>query len=211
MNNWVKRTLITTGGIVLVSTLGLLVWRFSTPPQEQVPDTFNPDWILQAVPFEDSQGNQRQFVITQEGGSFEGDAIAVITDNRLSKASAKSVFRDSDIAADLAFAEVSIFREDEEVFIRVKLLNRDYLPNEFLISEAEFSKANEVARSQSTALEARREELSSWLEEQRTRVSTAERLPGAIQSFLTDFESLDVRHQKAQLQAILKSALRFPG
>ena len=40
----------------------------------------------------------------------------------------------------------------------------------------------------------------------RTRVSTAERLPGAIQSFLADFESLDARHQKAQLQAILKSA-----
>jgi hypothetical protein len=56
------------------------------------------------------------------------------------------------------------------------------------------------------ALEARREELGSWVEEQRTRVSTAERLPGAIQSFLADFESLDVRHQKAQLQAILKSA-----
>ncbi len=75
-----------------------------------------------------------------------------------------------------------------------------------VLSETEFSKANEVARSQSTALETRREELSSWIEEQRTRVSTAERLPGAIKSFLTDFESLDVRHQKAQLQAILKSA-----
>ncbi len=75
-----------------------------------------------------------------------------------------------------------------------------------VLSETEFSKANEVARSQSTALEARREELSSWVEEQRNRVSTAERLPGAIKSFLADFESLDVRHQKAQLQAILKSA-----
>ncbi len=60
-----------------------------------------------------------------------------------------------------------------------------------------------------TALETRREELSSWIEEQRTRVSTAERLPGAIKSFLADFESLDVRHQKAQLQAILKSAYVF--
>ena len=53
------------------------------------------------------------------------------------------------------------------------------------------------------ALEVGREELSLWLEEQRTRVSTAERLPGAITSFLADFEGLDVRHQKAQLQAIL--------
>ncbi len=78
-----------------------------------------------------------------------------------------------------------------------------------MLSEAEFSKANEVARSQSTALETRREKLGSWLREQRTRVSTAERLPGAIQSFLADFESLDVRHQKAQLQAILKSVYVF--
>ena len=75
-----------------------------------------------------------------------------------------------------------------------------------MLSEAELSKANEVARSQSTALEARREELARWIQEQRTRFSTAERLPGAIKSFLADFESLDVRHQKAQLQAILKSA-----
>ena len=44
------------------------------------------------------------------------------------------------------------------------------------------------------------------MEELGTRFSTAERLPGAIKSFLEDFESLDVRHQKAQLQAILKSA-----
>ena len=63
-----------------------------------------------------------------------------------------------------------------------------------------------MARSQGTALEARREELAHWLEEQRNRVSTAERLPGAIQSFLVDFELLGVRHQKVQLQATLKSA-----
>ena len=72
------------------------------------------------------------------------------------------------------------------------------------VGESEIFK--QAARTQSTALETRRDELAQWLEEQRTRVSTAERLPGAIQSFLTDFESLDVRHQKAQLQAILKSA-----
>ena len=44
------------------------------------------------------------------------------------------------------------------------------------------------------------------MEGQRTRVSTAERLPGAIRSFLEDFQGMDVRHQKAQLQAILKAA-----
>ena len=69
-----------------------------------------------------------------------------------------------------------------------------------------FDKANEVAKSQSTGLETRREELSRWLEEQRNRVSAAERLPGAIQSFLEDFQGMDVRHQKAQPRAILKTA-----
>ena len=46
-----------------------------------------------------------------------------------------------------------------------------------VLSEAEFAKAYEVAKSQNMALEARREELSNWLEEQRSRVSTGER-PG---------------------------------
>ena len=67
-----------------------------------------------------------------------------------------------------------------------------------------FDMANEVARSLSTALEAHREELGQWPEEQRTRVSTAERRPGAIKSFLPDFKGLAKRHQEAQLQAILK-------
>ncbi len=75
-----------------------------------------------------------------------------------------------------------------------------------VLSETEFSKANAVARGQSTVLETRRGELTSRLEEQRIRITTAERLPGAIKSFRADFESLDVRHQKAQLQAILESA-----
>jgi hypothetical protein len=38
------------------------------------------------------------------------------------------------------------------------------------------------------------------------RVAAAEGLPQAILSFLEDFQELDVRRQKAQLQTILKSA-----
>ena len=66
-----------------------------------------------------------------------------------------------------------------------------------------------VLDGQSVEVDARQEELCSWLEGQRTKESTAERLPGAIKSFLADFEGLDVRHQKAQLQAILESACVF--
>ena len=66
-----------------------------------------------------------------------------------------------------------------------------------------------MARSQSTALESRREKLGQWLEEQLILFSTAERLPGAIKSFLPDSEGLDIRHQEAQLQAIPKLAYVF--
>jgi hypothetical protein len=75
-----------------------------------------------------------------------------------------------------------------------------------IISESEFVKANEAARSQVGALESRRDELNTWLAEQRGRVAAAEGLPEAIRSFLEDFQELDVRRQKAQLQTILKSA-----
>jgi hypothetical protein len=37
-------------------------------------------------------------------------------------------------------------------------------------------------------------------------VAAAEGLPQAIRSFLDDFQELDVRQQKAQLQTILKAA-----
>ena len=75
-----------------------------------------------------------------------------------------------------------------------------------VISESEFVKANEASRSQVTALEARRDELKKWVGEQRERVLAAERLPGAIGSFLDDFQGMEVRQQKAQLQSILKAA-----
>ncbi len=75
-----------------------------------------------------------------------------------------------------------------------------------MISEPEFVKANEAARGQVIALEARRDELRKWVGEQRERVLAAERLPGAIGSFLVDFQGMEVRQQKAQLQTILKAA-----
>jgi site-specific DNA recombinase len=79
-----------------------------------------------------------------------------------------------------------------------------------VITEAEFVKANESARGQSRALEARRDELKTWVTAQRERVSAAERLPGAIGSFMGDFQGMDVRQQEAQLQTILKAVKCTP-
>ena len=48
--------------------------------------------------------------------------------------------------------------------------------------------------------------MRTWVEKQRERVSAAERSAGAIGSFLVDFQGMEVRNQKAQLQTILKAA-----
>jgi site-specific DNA recombinase len=75
-----------------------------------------------------------------------------------------------------------------------------------ILNEQEFVKANESLRSQKGALEVLRGELGTWLEEQRNKVSVAERTPEAIRTFVEDFQGMDVRQQKANLQTILRAA-----
>ena len=63
----------------------------------------------------------------------------------------------------------------EAQFIRhLDLLKRD------ILNETEFVKANELIRSQKEALEARRQELQEWVDEQQEKVSASERMPQAI-------------------------------
>ena len=106
----------------------------------------------------------------------------------------------ADKEAELAGAEQALSTLEGQFLQHLDLLQRE------VISEPEFVKANESARTQSAALQARRNELQEWVAEQRERVSAAERLPGAIGSFLEDFQQMEVRQQKAQLQTILKAA-----
>ena len=79
------------------------------------------------------------------------------------------------------------------------LLKRDVL------NEGEFAKANESIRSQKEAFEAKQMELKHWLDEQEGKVTVSERVPEAIGSFIDDFENMEVRVAKAQLQTILKA------
>ena len=81
----------------------------------------------------------------------------------------------------------------------------DYLKREIL-NEEEFVKANESSRGAAEALQKQKDELVGWLDEQRDITSAAERLPGAIKSFLEDFQGMDVRRQKSHLQTLLKAA-----
>ena len=75
-----------------------------------------------------------------------------------------------------------------------------------ILDEEEFNKANLSRREERTALKAKCQELEGWLQDQDSRVSSAERIPTEIKSFLEDFQGLDIRVQKAHLQTILKSA-----
>ena len=75
-----------------------------------------------------------------------------------------------------------------------------------ILNEQEFTTANESLRSKKAALEERQRVLDDWIGEQRDKVSAAERIPGAIKTFVEDMQALDPRLQKAHLQTILKAA-----
>ena len=75
-----------------------------------------------------------------------------------------------------------------------------------ILNEQEFTRANNMAREQMSALQARRETLSSWITEQKQRMETQDNVPELITTFLGDSESMDPRLRKAHLQTILKAA-----
>jgi site-specific DNA recombinase len=75
-----------------------------------------------------------------------------------------------------------------------------------VLTEQEFAKANETARSQKADLEGRKEELAKLLNQAKASEALIERVPKAIKTFAEAFKSLDTREQKAQLQTILKAA-----
>jgi hypothetical protein len=86
------------------------------------------------------------------------------------------------------------------------LTQLDGLLKRKVLTEQEFAKANEIARSQKADLEKRQAELISQLSRARASEALIERVPRAIQTFMEAFQSLGPRQQKAQLQTILKSA-----
>ena len=63
-----------------------------------------------------------------------------------------------------------------------------------------------MARDQMSALQERRESLAQWVDEQKDRAETRDRMPGLIKTFLEDFETMDPRLRKSHLQTILKAA-----
>jgi hypothetical protein len=86
------------------------------------------------------------------------------------------------------------------------LTQLDGLLKRKVLTEQEFARANEVTRAKKEELEARKVELSSLLSQARATETLVEKVPRAILAFEEAFESLEVRQQKAHLQAILKAA-----
>ena len=75
-----------------------------------------------------------------------------------------------------------------------------------IMTEPEYLKRQEVRRQEQEALRSRKDDLEARLAAQKDMEAQAAALPVKVQSFLEDFQGMDVRHQKAQLQAILKTA-----
>ena len=86
------------------------------------------------------------------------------------------------------------------------LTQLDDLLKRKVLTEQEFAKANEVARSQKAELEARKAELSKLLSKAKASEELIAKVPKAIKTFVEAFQSLEPRQQKAQLQTILKAA-----
>jgi site-specific DNA recombinase len=114
----------------------------------------------------------------------------------------------------------AVEREDTEKYeVELKKIDRrlaelelqflsqlDGLLKRKVLTEQEFAKANESARSQKAELQARKEDLTGLLNRARASAALVEKIPRAIKSFEEAFQSLNIRQQKAQLQTILKSA-----
>ena len=66
-------------------------------------------------------------------------------------------------------------------------------------------KANNMARDQVSALQGRKSSLTLWIEEQKDRAQTRDRVPRLVKTFLEDFQAMDPRLRKSHLQTILKA------
>ena len=63
-----------------------------------------------------------------------------------------------------------------------------------------------MARDQMSGLQERRESLVQWVDEQKDRMQTRDRVPVLDKTFLEDVETMDPRLRKYHLQTILKAA-----
>ena len=75
-----------------------------------------------------------------------------------------------------------------------------------VLNEAEYTKRQEVRRTEQATLEARKVELQAAVQEQRNREVQAKAVPVKVRSFLEDFQGMEVTRAKAILQTILKAA-----
>jgi hypothetical protein len=90
--------------------------------------------------------------------------------------------------------------------LEVQFLSQiDGLLKRKVLTEQEFAKANELARSKKAEVETRKEELTGLLSQARASEALIERTPRVIKTFVEAFQSLEPRQQRSHLQTILKA------
>ena len=78
-----------------------------------------------------------------------------------------------------------------------------------VMTDAEYLKRQEVRRGEQKGLQARKIELESAIAAQRDMEVQVAAVPIKVQTFLEDFQEMDVREAKAILQGIIKAAHVF--
>jgi hypothetical protein len=107
----------------------------------------------------------------------------------------------------LIYQYVVLVRLISDTDLEIQFLTQlDGLLKRKVLTEQEFARANEVTRAKKEELEARKAEFATLLSNAMATEALVEKVPKAILAFEEAFESLEVRQQKAHLQAILKAA-----
>ena len=102
-------------------------------------------------------------------------------------------------AAELQRAQRRLTELESDFHQHLEFLKRGTL------NEAEFAKANAKARTEAAKLEERKQDLERRLAQEQSRAAMEANVPAQVGSFLEDFQHLEPRRQKAQLQIILKA------
>ncbi|MDD5094651.1 MAG: zinc ribbon domain-containing protein [Dehalococcoidia bacterium] len=104
---------------------------------------------------------------------------------------------------ELKAAEKRISQLQELVLKDIDRLDRG------ILTEGEYTAVSQVRREEIAQLKAEVDTLTAIMAEAKAKTDTVERVPVQIQSLFEDFNTLDIRLQKARLQEIVKAISLF--
>ena len=158
-------------------------------------------------------GRQMSAALCGEGRNHRQDALEEAILDHLGRYSDPVVVRQLLVAQ----GEETDHRADQElarankrlVELEQAFLNDLDRVDRGIMTEPEYLKRQEVRRQEQTELQTQKADLEATVRLQNELEATVTTVPAKVQSFLEDFQRMDVREAKAVLQSILKAAHVF--